>query len=152
MDTLRVESSPHACVVDSGALRALFGKENRLHDRNWLAQTFDKIVAAMIANTNRENGGHGEKKKNPLVKVGGVVEYELNLANPSVESNSNPALIFSQGFIGASLTLKTEPESNSFIVILIRFGIFDCGSLNGEVGSVVPEASIKHCPSTRIYG
>jgi hypothetical protein len=138
MDSSRTPAVSQLGMIDSGALRATLPKVNKLNDQKWVAEIFEDIVTAIIE---RINDDRIKKCKPSLAKVFGVLTY--NVGNSTV---------FIQHFVDTIFTFRTEPESNSFVLIMSRFGGVDSAGLNGEVKTIVPEADIRNFGTSTIRG
>jgi len=129
----------NCCVFDVSTLRASFGKPNRLADHEWLKLIFKKIIEIIITQSKRGD-------RIDLIKIGDVVECDI--ADSPVSLKNKPCHVLSQAFNGATLMLKTEPVSDSLILFLGGYPEINCGTLNGEVGKIFPEAlRITRCDS-----
>jgi hypothetical protein len=130
-------------AFDASILRAIFGKENKLADQDWLRIIFKKIVDVIT-----EQSVAGERID--LVAQGESFECDIPSAPASL--TDNPCHVLRQNFNGAILMLKTEPATNSLVVFLGGFPEINCGVLNGEVSKVFPEGTdIVRCDGTAFW-
>jgi len=126
-------------VFDISAMRVKFNKKNKLADCEWLKLIFKKILEIIVTQSVRGD-------RIDLMKIGEVVECEIAASPESLKNN--PCHVLSQTFNGAFFMAKTEPATNSLILFLGGFPEINCGTLNGEVGKLFPEAlRITRCDS-----
>jgi hypothetical protein len=129
-----------SCAQISSSLKAVFGEKNELKNLDWVRNNFNKIVEVIAPLVTEAIAKRtGEEKELIPVEVCDVVEYQISPA----KSEKNISYVFIQIFEGASLTLRTDSDSNSFILVFDRFTEIDCGILNGKINKLFPGVAVS---------